>query len=210
LTVALFVAGLAGLFGAVPQAAAANQQEYFFNGCYYLGDGVTYTLARCRQTDGSDYYFVPDASGNWVYQRQCILSTNGVLVCLFVDGTYVEVYPDGSKFARSRDGRFVILAIDGTIDEEGFYNANGEQNSKGVKMGRNSQALQSRSLSFQNLQNMNLQMIRQMNPKFFDSMFVVGAGGNQFANCLWTHDSATDFDHDGYTGFYELEEFCRK
>jgi hypothetical protein len=70
-TISLLLATLAFALATGLNSANAQDSGQWFgpysDGCYYFGDGVSFTLAGCHQADGTANYYIPDGYGSWVY-----------------------------------------------------------------------------------------------------------------------------------------------
>lgn len=203
----LLLVAFAAAFVPVSGSHALAQQEEgpFSDGCYYVRQGNAYTLARCPQTDGSDYYYEPDGQGGWPYVMQCS-ATPTFTACLFVMDLYLETYPDGSTYMENSSRAYAISHRDGTVAEYGSYDANGQQRSTWYT-GKNSLAMRDRSGTYWAVYGITVQAIVRSNPTAFDGLVQLNYG-NDYMNCLHLNDSGTEFDYDGWTGFSELAEYC--
>lgn len=204
---ALIVALSLPILAPPPRVTAASRQEYQVSAtCFDYWDGASWTYRRCRQTDGSDYYYVP-AGNQWTYAAQCA-NTTAFLACLWYDsGLYVESYPDGSKYAEDIDRRYGITHTDGSVAEVGYYVADGTQRVTTVTY-KKSLAMQRRSQMYWVVYGIVVNTIIQSNPTAFDWLMPGIQGSNAYMNCLHINNSSTDFDNDNYTGFNELAEYC--
>lgn len=189
----------------VSHAAAQREEGPYDDGCYYVRTGNALTLARCPQSDGSDYYYEPDGRGGWPLVMQCA-TTAAFRACLGATGLYIESYPDGSSYLENSNRIYAINHVDGTVAEYGFYNRSGQQMSDWYS-GKNSLAMRNRSLTYWAVHNNAVQTVVYSNPTAFDGLMTVNYGNN-YMNCLHLNDSRTDFDNNGRTGFNELASYC--